>query len=171
MKSRCCIAASICVMLLLVFSAIVHAEEYGTDVSGYLGRTVGEVLQDFPNLYYDSDSGSSDREFLTDGKVCFYYEYIYSDTELPEDKRVICIVLNNSCGAEYRIGQLPGGATYGDEYAYLNGMGYEFQFRTDDMRNFWKDDQGHLMIITRGMWAGACETDYSMILSDDFYEQ
>ena len=50
----------------------------------------------------------SGRNFLTNGKVGFYYEYVYSDTEMIEDKRINRIILYGDCGADYRINLLPG---------------------------------------------------------------
>ena len=161
------------VLLLFVTSLsskAVVAEEYGIDVSGYLGRTVQEVLSDFPDLYFDNDEQGSGRDFLTNGKVGFYYEYAYSDTEMIEDKRINRIVFYGDCGADYRINLLPGGSTYGDEYSALTSMGYTFLYKTDDMRHFWMDNENHLIIVTRGPWAGASETDYTTVLPGEFWD-
>ena len=87
-----------------------------------------------------------------------------------EEKKIIRIVLYGDCVADYRIGSLPGGSTYNDEYIALTTMGYSFLYRTDDMRHFWMDDENHLIIVTRGPWAGASETDYSMVLSGEFWD-
>lgn len=169
MKKVSAISTAFVCAAIIMFSVFnVEAEEYGTDVSGYLGLTVREVLRDFPDFYYENDRQGSGRDFLTNGKVCFYYEYNYAQDEGLEDKRINRIVLNGPCGSDYRIGKLPGGSTYGDEYAYLNNMGYTFLYRTDDLRHFWMDDEGHLIIVTRGMYAGACETDYSLVVSNEF---
>ena len=163
-----------CAVVLLFTTSLtsnsVIAEEYGIDVSGYLGCSVQEVLSDFPDLYTDNDVQGSGRDFLTNGKVGFYYEYVYSDTEKVEDKRINRIVLYGDCGADYRIGSLPGGSTYGDEYSALTGMGYTFLYKTDDMRHFWMDDESRLIIVTRGPWAGASETDYTTVLSGEFWD-
>ena len=146
------------------------AEDYGTDVSGYLGRTVRELLADFPNLYTENDRAGSGRDFLTNGKVGFYYEYPYPETDKIEEMRIDRIVLYGDCGSDYRINRLPGGSTYNDEYMALTTMGYSFLYKTEDMRHFWMDDENHLIIVTRGPWAGASETDYSMVLPTDFWE-
>ena len=162
-------------MAILVFAAVsicsrAMAAEYGTDLSGYLGCTVQDVLLDFPDLYTDNDKAGSGRDFLTNGKVGFYYEFLYSENEKIEDKIIDRIVLYGSCGADFRIDQLPGGSTYGDEYLALTGMGYSFLYKTDDMRHFWMDDENHLIIVTRGPWAGASETDYSMVSQGGFWD-
>ena len=68
-----------------------------------------------------------------------------------------------SAGAEYYIGSLPGGSTPQDEYYCLKDMGYQLVFTTSDYRNIWTDNHGHLIIVARGQWAGACETDYSLL--------
>ena len=158
------------IMALSSYSGTAFAGEYGTDVSKYLGRTVQELLADFPDLYTDNDQAGSGRDFLTNGKVGFYYEYVYSETERIEDKRINRIVLYGDCGEDYRIESLPGGATYNDEYSALTGMGYSFLYKTDDMRHFWMDDENHLIIVTRGQWAGASETDYSLVLPGEFWD-
>ena len=129
-----------------------------------------ELRLDFPELYVEKEDSAAGREFLTDGKVCFYYDYVYFQEELPGDMKINRIVLNGRCGSEYRIGQLPGNATYADEYIYLTDMGYEFLYRTEDIRHFWRDEEGHLIIVTRGMWAGSVRTDYSMVISEAFWE-
>ena len=162
--------AVLLIIMSSLHSRVVNAEQYGTDVSGYLGCTVQKVLSDFPDLYSDNDQKGSGRDFLTNGKVGFYYEYIYSETEKTEEKRINRIVLYGDCGADYRIECLPGGSTYGDEYSALTGMGYTFLYKTDDMRHFWMDDENHLIIVTRGQWAGASETDYSMVISGGFWD-
>ena len=164
-----------CLAALLLAAAGFHtgtvtADEYGRDVSGYLGRTVQDLLSDFPNLYSDNDRTGSGMDFLTNGKVGFYYEYVYSDAEKMEDKRINRIVLYGDCGADYCIGELPGGSTYNDEYMALTNMGYSFLYKTEDMRDFWMDDDNHLIIVTRGPWAGANETDYSEINPGDFWD-
>ena len=166
-------ASALTLMILLSLSVPGLADEFGTDVSGYLGKTVSEVRNDFPELYSGNDSNNSGRDYLTDGKVLFYYEYNYSsegERSATGQERINRIVLNNLCGSEYRIGSLPGGSTYGDEYGILTGMGYEFLYGTGDIRHFWMDEEGHLIIVTRGMWAGACKTDYSLVETNEFWE-
>ena len=141
----------------------IEAKADAIDVSSYIGKTVAEVMQDFPEAYFAKDENISDREFLTDGKVCFFYDYVNPDTETPQEKIVNRIVLTNAAGAEYYIGSLPGGSTPQDEYYCLKDMGYQLVFTTSDYRNIWTDNHGHLIIVTRGQWAGACETDYSLL--------
>ena len=158
------------VIITAFYPRTASAQEYGTDVSTYLGWTVQELLSNFPDLYKDNDQTGSGRDFLTNGKVGFYYEFIYSDTEKLEDKKINRIVLYGDCGADYRIESLPGGSTYNDEYAALTGMGYSFLYKTDDARHFWMDDENHLIIVTRGPWAGASETDYCLISHGEFWD-
>ena len=161
------IAAVLFMCIFLARAVTVYAEYEHLDVSVYLGATVDELYRDFPgSLWEGTDIFSSGREFLTDGKVCFYYEYSYM-SESRSDKKVNRIVLNNHCGSEYWIGSLPGGATPGDEYAGLETMDYELIFETADWRNIWKDDKGHLVIVTRGPFASACEIDYSMLAAEE----
>ena len=170
MKKRIFCLTALLFSITVFHSGTVVAEEYGTDVSVYLGRTVQELISDLPDLYSDNDQAGSGRDFLTNGKVGFYYEYTYSETETIEEKKINRIVLYGACGADYCIGQLPGGSTYNDEYMALTNMGYSFLYKTNDMRHFWKDDEDHLIIITRGPWAGASETDYSEVIPGEFWD-
>ena len=158
--------------LMAGFMAITAAAEYNpVDVSGYLGRTVEEVYRDFPDFWTETDQSQSGREYLTNGRVCFFYEYALTDDDNMFEKKINRIVLNDRCGSEFRIGGLSGGATYGDEYAGLTGMGYEFLYTTGDNRHIWMDEEKeHLIIVTRGPWASACEIDYSEVISEDFWE-
>ena len=158
---------TVCLTFLLANN--VQAEYYGTDVSSYLGKTVSYLYDTFQeSLWEGQDTLSSGRSFLTDGKVCFYYEFCYPGDSMM-DKVIDRIVLNNNCGSEYWIGSLSGGATYMDEYSGCTGMGYECILQTGDGRQIWQDSDNHLIIVTRGPWAGACEIDYSMIVEGDFF--
>ena len=147
-----------------------YLEHSSIDVSKYLGMTIGEALKDFPDFYIDNDATGSGRYFYTNGKVSFFCEYNYSSDGIDEDSIINRVVLYGNCGSDYSIGQLPGGATRGDEYVSLNEMGYDFLWRTEDERHFWRDNAGHLLIITQGQWAGACEIDYSFIESESYYD-
>lgn len=170
MKKKAFCLAALLTMAAAFCTGAAGAESYGTDVSGYLGRTVGELLADFPDLYTDNDRAGSGRDFLTNGEVGFYYEFADMEPEKLEEKRINRIVLYGSCGADFWIGDLPGGSTYGDEYTALTGMGYSFLYKTGDLRNIWMDDENHLIIVTRGPWAGASETDYCMVTPGEYWD-
>ena len=168
MRKQYCTLVFIIVCLAFFSANYVQAGEHGTDVSSYLGQTVEYLYNTFPgSLWEGQDTLCSGRSFLTDGKACFYYEYCYEGDSMM-DSVVNRVVLNNNCGSEYWIGSLPGGATFGDEYAGLKSMGYELILQTGDWRDIWQDSNSHLIIVTRGQWAGACEIDYSMIVDEDY---
>ena len=143
------------------------ASDY-TNVSTYMGMTVNEVMHEIPGMWWDDDGMGGGYEFITDGRVCFYYEpVVFPGSESVYDKKINRIVLNNHAGPEYRIGtSLCVGATYTDEEIYLRDMGYRNLLETADGRHIWKNDDGGVVIVTRGIWAGAVEIDFTSESTD-----
>ena len=158
---------------LFIISAECRAQESFVDVSGYLGKTVQDVMDAFPGMWMANDEMQSGRDYVTDGRICFYYEYLYNFSNEQNksiyDQTVNRIVLNEHCGMEYRIGNsFCVGATPTDEDIYLQNMGYEKILETGDYRNIWRDAGGHLIIVTRGPFAGASAVDYCFVHDVDY---
>ena len=171
MKSKSSIfPLTLCIALAVSLTLPVCGEEEpvrtGIDVAPYLGVTVAQLYESYPKEVWEEVDPCSGRDFLTDGSACFFYTYYYTG-ETKEECTINRIVLNHLCGMDYRIDKLPGGPTHMDEIILLQTMGYELILQTKDFRNIWQDDGGHLIIVTGGKWAGACEVDYSQIVPED----
>lgn len=155
-------AFSLAAMTLIVLSGRTAAAK---DIQSDLGKTYAQITSDNPALYREYSRPEDGRWYLTDGKIGYYFEYMYlPEPEIDPDAVVTSVVITyNDAYMEYSLGQsMTVNATYADEESFMSGMGYKKLLETTDMKHYWTDGT-HLVIVTRGPWSGAAQIEYSLI--------
>lgn len=135
------------------------AEDNTVNVLQYFGMTYNEILMERSGLYKAIDSFGSGKEFLTDGRIDFYFDYCYSDDIYDAAVNRI-VITNNDFGRSFVGENMCIPATYNDEILYMEANGFENVCTLGDLRKVWVSDD-YIAIVSRGPYSGCCEIDIS----------